>query len=105
MTIALIPEPKRVNTKKGTFVFPATASIGIEDQRLYDAAVEAGALFRKPEIHVSIADCVDTVTLRMVASLKPNGYQLRITKHGIDLSGADTAGVYYGVQTLKQIAR
>jgi hexosaminidase len=105
MTIALIPEPKRVNTKKGTFAFPPTASIGIADQGLYDVAVEAGALFRNPEIHVSIADCVDTVTLRMDASLKPHGYQLRITKHGIDLSGADTAGVYYGVQTLKQIAR
>ena len=105
MTIALIPEPKRVSTEKGRFTLPSKASIGITDQGLYDLAVAAGTLFRSAQIHVSIAGCPDTIILRIDASLKADGYQLRITKQGIDIAGGDTAGVFYGLQTLKQISR
>jgi hexosaminidase len=42
---------------------------------------------------------------RLDPSLPPQGYELRIGGEGVDLVGADEAGLFYGEATLAQLAR
>ena len=45
------------------------------------------------------------VRTRLDAALAPQGYTLEIGDDGVDLVGADRAGLFYGRQTLAQLAR
>ncbi|GAA2396387.1 beta-N-acetylhexosaminidase [Streptomyces glaucosporus] len=40
---------------------------------------------------------------RTAAGLGPEGYRLRVTANGVDLSGGSAAGVFWGAQTLRQL--
>ncbi len=42
---------------------------------------------------------------RIDGALPPQGYVLRIAEHGVELAGADPAGLFYGRTTLAQLAR
>lgn len=44
------------------------------------------------------------VRLRLDKQLPREGYRLEITEQGIELRGGDEAGVFYGLQTLRQLA-
>ncbi len=44
-------------------------------------------------------------TRRLDPSLHPQGYELRIGADGVELDGADEAGLFYGEATLTQLAR
>lgn len=46
-----------------------------------------------------------TVSEQVDASLPPQGYELTIADHGVDLAGGDDAGLFYGRATLAQLAR
>jgi hexosaminidase len=47
----------------------------------------------------------DGLVTRLGGSQRPGGYLLDTTESGISLTAADEAGLFYGIQTLKQLAR
>ncbi|MFE4455284.1 beta-N-acetylhexosaminidase [Streptomyces sp. NPDC056796] len=46
---------------------------------------------------------VNSVALRVDASLEPEGYRLDVTADGVRIAGGSAAGVFWGAQTLRQL--
>jgi hexosaminidase len=47
----------------------------------------------------------DGIVLRLGGDQRPEGYTLEVTTAGISLTAADEAGLFYGIQTVKQLTR
>ncbi len=103
MSIALIPEPKKCRTTKGTFTLPRAAAIGICCEQLYAAARVLQEVLPRSTVNISVPAVADTVALSVNDKLKPGGYRLKIRARGITLEGRCPAAVAGGVQTLRQL--
>jgi len=103
MPLSLIPEPKTVRARKGEWTIPSHAEIGISDPVLLDTAAEAKTLFRSAVIHASAPGVKDDLALAIDKTLGREDYRLSIGSREIAITGGDTAGVFYGLQTLEQV--
>ncbi|HYG18860.1 MAG TPA: family 20 glycosylhydrolase [Ohtaekwangia sp.] len=107
--IAVIPAPDKHTIKEGTFVIDSETTIEI----IGDYEVKKVALYLKEMI-----SAVSTFDLRIAASGnasgkrivveqnspgRKEGYSLKISEDEVRISGADPAGIFYGVQTLRQL--
>ncbi len=108
-TFAIIPQPSQLNMREGTFL------LGQETGIFYDAEntdlKNIAGLFKKylqkyygfqlPEN----AKAKGSVTFRLIKSLPlgDEGYMLKVDKKGILITASAPAGIFYGVQTLKQM--
>lgn len=102
--MVLLPEPKQIHRSDGFFACPEKATIGVSDYRLHETARRVARLFSEATIAVSIPGMADTVTLAIDAGLRPDEYALLITRKAVTLLGQSEAAVFYGLQTLAQIA-
>jgi len=103
MTLALIPQPRKLVPGKGKFTLPQQATIGISDSALYPLADEVRVLFRRADINAVRRGKADVFTMSLRRTLKPSGYRLRIGPDGIRLEARDATAAFYGLQTLEQI--
>jgi hypothetical protein len=112
----LIPEPRSLNLTGGTKSLVADHLIVIESAhpaRLLFTAQEAQRALSHYagitwHIHASESVPADDIGLALVVdsergAAKAQGYKLSINPDGIKITGADDAGLYYGVKTLTQL--
>ena len=110
---SIIPEPNQVIFQKGTFVINSNTKILVEDRTLSNSGLVAEverilytATWLKPEVIYSATE-MDTVISIGVSKTKenpdPGAYELTVSKNRIDVMGVDEAGIFYGIQTLRQL--
>ena len=115
LDISYLPIPKQINPKPGFFQIKPGGLIQInhsQPQRLLFAAEQIKASFathlRLPyqlTASPSIPEGLIAVQLMIDPEMisKPQAYQVCIMPTRISITGSDEAGVFYGVQTLRQI--
>ncbi|MFW5748299.1 MAG: glycoside hydrolase family 20 zincin-like fold domain-containing protein [Chloroflexota bacterium] len=104
--LTLLPRPRHLQQTGGSFGLPQHGTILIpgpdllfEAQWLRDSLTTA-ALAYTVGLH---AHDDPVVRLRVDAALAPQAYRLTIDADGVQISGGDAAGVFYGLTTLRQI--
>lgn len=90
--------------KQGWFRIPARGTIGVSDQSFCDSAWELGRVFKGCRVAALAAGVADPVVIRLRAGLKPQGYCLNIDPDKVTIEAESTAGAFYAVQTLIQVA-
>ncbi|MCG8512492.1 MAG: beta-N-acetylhexosaminidase, partial [Rhodospirillales bacterium] len=108
---AVIPRPVEMIVGEGSFTISpstwviATGDAAAEAQKLIDAL--APAMGYRLTLHAELHRQVDFIHLRLEANthqkLGNEGYKLKVSKQGIDLIAAKPAGLFYGIQTLRQL--
>lgn len=108
---ALLPQPRIVEKGDGEFELPDSGVIVINSTEPQEALFGAGQLKQALgdgwEIvagHLVVEGETAVILHHVPNSQKhPQGYELTITGQGVDLVAESAAGLFYGVQTLKQL--
>ena len=113
MDLALIPEPQELEPRAGVFRPQGCLALVVTpdapDEDRCAAEYLATCLRRDTNLVVEVVDtpasapCV--VQLVRAEGLPQAGYRLTISAKGVEIQGADAAGLYYGTQTLRQCFR
>ncbi|WP_033165154.1 glycoside hydrolase family 20 zincin-like fold domain-containing protein [Clostridium sp. KNHs205] len=107
----LIPEPQKMIMEEDTgFVLRYNGRITVSSlcdrQAVAHAAILKEEILRQLGFHYLISKgekISGELFLGLKTTLHPEGYQLIITKDTIELYGGSSAGILYGIQTLRQI--
>lgn len=108
--ISIIPRPVRVERLEGSFLLRPDTALTTDKATAPIAALLAGWLAPatgfglKPAISTDVTD--NGITLRLDPSLHRlggEGYLLEVTPQRVVIRGATEAGVFYGVQSLRQL--
>ncbi len=100
---ALIPAPQTFEPGKGVFVITPTTRLNVMTPV---ASVRRMVLDNLPGLQLSDAPrSLKAITVRLapVAGVGPEGYDLRVSPAGIVLTAPQAAGLFYGLQTLRQL--
>ena len=108
---AIIPSPVEMRVGEGEFglsdrtVVVAQGGAAAEAQKLIDAL--APAMGYRLTLHESVDAQRDVIHLRIETGLKTRlgdeGYTLTVAPQGIELAAATPAGLFYAIQTLRQL--
>lgn len=109
----LIPQPKRVVFNKQSFAIKASTQITYDRANLANAEYLQAELLRiyQIECKLSVAGsstAKNHISLKVVKTgtsvpQKADGYALSVGKDGVTLTSRGVVGVFYGIQTLKQL--
>jgi hexosaminidase len=107
-TLALIPQPQQIALGTGTFTLDASTSIqaaaGAEGVAQYLAHLLRPATGLPLPVMSAVAQNRIVLTLTPdAADLGREGYRLSVDAAGVDIRAAQPAGLFYGVQTLRQL--
>ncbi len=102
--IAVIPEPKTITIGTGK-VFSLSRLCEITADESSKKAEGDFLSFSEKSLEIAyVGTGKESITLALDPELKTaESYTLDITENRIEIKGADEAGIFYGVQTLKQI--
>lgn len=108
---AVIPKPVKMERAEGAFTLTGKTAIGVGSPELakigrYLAELAAPATGFELAIEASSASEGGRIALKLDASqqeLGDEGYKLVCTPGGVTITAASPAGVFYGVQTLRQL--
>jgi len=112
MDLPLLPAPVQCRLASGTFSWDEGLCLEAESALLESAKIALGEwlpdLARPDEVGRSAAKNPvqpPRLVLRIQPDVvsRPEGYRLEITAGGIEIDGADAAGVFYGLATLRQL--
>lgn len=102
--ITLIPKPQSVIVFKGDFPLSHAVTLKFDqaDIRLKEIADQINGFIR---IHTLPDKGRGSIELLIddQSDIKPSGYQLRVRRHKIRITAKDPSGLFYGVQSLKQL--
>ena len=103
--IAIIPQPKEMQEKGGTFLLKEGQTIGAADQELMPAAnYLAGLLSKATGYTFETAVGEGTISLETGnADAKEGGYLLDVSSKGIQIKGNNYGGVISGIESLRQL--
>jgi hexosaminidase len=111
--VSVVPEPVQLNEKKGVFVPDAQTTIVVStsDSALYSLArnfadwISPATGFPFKMVHDKPVGKYIRLSLDATSKdLKTGeGYKLSVTEYGIHLSAQKAAGIFYGLQTLRQL--
>lgn len=112
-SLHLLPHPRKLTPAAGSFTLPKEGTIGIAGDRepLLSIAGQLQAIIQEAEgarwdVEVGPSGQEHArLILDSSLDIPPQGYRLAINPERIEIAGADAAGVFYGVTTLKQILR
>ena len=106
----LIPRPAAITKGQGYFPVTSAVSILIDSKELKPEGAylrdALAALLPEPPMLLpqrTVEGPVIALTISNDGELPAEGYNLRITPERIDLSGADRAGLFHGIQSLIQL--
>jgi len=105
--VSVIPRPEKMELREGVFAFgPATTLVA--DAGARGAASYLAKLMRTPTgfplpMGKAKTNCVDLRISAGKTQLGQEGYELTVGKDRVVIEGATSAGVFYGVQTLRQL--
>jgi hexosaminidase len=126
--VQIIPQPRQWTVTPDKFRFGSGASIALADPRseddrfaaqdfIDDAKETAGVVLKIGKGRARQSIVIGTIDLPLVqsalkragmespANLDAEGYVLSVTSQEIVIGGKTSAGVFYGLQTLKQLVR
>ena len=104
---AIVPQPVEMNLQSGTYLFPRNTSIAAPNELRNEAQLlkqylekDYGQSVRHGKRHQS--DVVLELDTTLFAGQK-EAYALDINQEKVVIRGSDAAGVFYGIQTLRQL--
>ncbi|WP_316815489.1 beta-N-acetylhexosaminidase [Pedobacter nyackensis] len=110
---ALIPFPQKAKWNNGAFrlqqnitiLYQANDSLKNSAIALQDVLQQAGIKSNISAIKKGIPHKPGSIVLKKDAGLniQKEGYHLKISNSGIEINGKDAAGVFYAVQTIRQL--
>ncbi|NDJ76927.1 MAG: family 20 glycosylhydrolase [Chloroflexi bacterium] len=108
----MLPQPQKMSRTGGTFVVPEEGLIALHVPRpadlLFTARHAQTALHQQAGVRWELAGgglSAPLVITLDAAMGRAEGYRLHINADGILVVGHDAAGVFYGVQTLRQLVQ
>jgi hexosaminidase len=112
--LALVPFPAALERGAGSFtITPKTVlHVGAQDPAIQRAARQLAELIRRstgiavPVTSQPGATAEETIAVRLDEQQKglgPEGYELTIAPQSVSLTAATPAGLFYGVQTIRQL--
>ncbi len=111
MNFTLIPLPQQITITGGLFSLSVATQIVSDEAGLPEAFVLSDSLHLATGSALTVCtasqDKAPVIRLRLdpeLAALGEEGYRLSVTREGVTLSAAGRAGLFYGVQTLAQLA-
>ncbi len=100
----IIPKPQHVTMQRGEFIFSEATSVWISDD------IGSKAFFMDflhsmiPKMSTGVKGNTDIEIYRIQdASLPNEGYRFQVNRHKIQITAADDPGIFYGLQTLRQL--
>ena len=107
-SISIIPQPQQVVEKDGRFVISSNVKLCYNDAKLEEAAKMLAGYVGVAEKNirgdaVREANFVLQINADADKALGQEGYSLSITKNRVLVKGNTVAGVFYGVQTIRQL--
>jgi hexosaminidase len=108
LPIQIIPQPVSVVPGKSSFVFTshtqivAAASARVLAEQLRDYLRPATG-FPLPIVRAAGASSVTLAIDHTLKRLGPEGYRLEISRTGVRIRAFDPAGIFYGIQSLRQL--
>lgn len=101
--VSVIPYPNQITLLSGHYLVPHQLTIGYQNEALHDIA----ALFiRDQDIPAVMSVTTKQPDIQLILSgqeKSAEAYTLNISAQGISISSASVQGVFYGLQTLKQM--
>ncbi len=113
--ISLIPLPSKVKVKKGEFVLSPSTTIWIDsdDERVHQVGIylskmiQPATAFKLTVQQVAsgqkVKNGIYLTTRKAKKSLGEEGYYLEVKKNLVTLRANTAAGLFYGVQTIRQL--
>lgn len=110
--MVLLPMPRKIENREGNFTIFYDTKIILDESCSFDILEEAlnlkKEIFKKIKIMLPITKSfkkdINSIYLKKTEGRKES-YEIEISKDGIVITGSDDAGLFYGIQTLKQIVR
>ncbi|MFD1314042.1 beta-N-acetylhexosaminidase [Namhaeicola litoreus] len=103
----IIPKPKILEIKKGRFVLLSATQLNASSELINEANYLRDMLNQVADISVNIAEeytLKGNITLRLVPEiLNKEDYKLSISQQSIIISANSPAGIFYGIQSLRQL--
>jgi len=102
--IAVIPKPQSVTYRRGDFILSRATRLKFDqaDMKVKEIAGQISQALRTgvlPEQGRGVLDMgIDDRT-----DIQPSGYRLQVRRNKIRITAKEPAGLYYGIQTLKQL--
>lgn len=108
--ITLIPRPSAVKTMVGTFVLSEKTRITADPNCINEVKQLQNSLLEQVGFKVrNDKQSGDLINLKIdkkqKGALGKEGYRLEVGKNKIQITGASAAGVFYGIQTLRQLIK
>jgi hexosaminidase len=103
--IHIIPEPKSMTIHRDKGSFPFSAETALVNSALPQAAVDDFQSFLKQNFHFELTKTEGATRLSLVRSEEgdPESYRMAVSEQEITVSSAGEVGLFYALQTLKQI--
>ena len=110
--VSIIPQPSKVEAGEGEFTLSDETAIVVTEDTREIGKYLAGPLNRVTglDIEVRKAGLFDMFSKQVIVlkvsknkKLGDEGYKLKVTKDRIEITGNAAAGVFYGVQSLRQL--
>lgn len=104
----IIPQPNSINYQEGTFLITDKTTIVVEDSKEANwVATELKSFLDENfDLNLNISSEPQSNAIRLVVNDKETdkeAYQLEVSKTGVSITANTYQGVFYGIQTLKQL--
>ncbi len=105
--LGVVPYPQYAQTTSKTVELPSTVTFStnlaksdMNDLLAYlpDFAIPMKLVDKNPFVTIEITDATDN-------PITAEGYNLTVSKQGVNIQASSAAGAFYGLQTLAQLAR
>ncbi len=111
-SITIIPQPVKIELRKGIFALNNNTIIFSDSNLINIAEYFKQLLVSAAGLELNIKDLQkneansNSITLKIIKDenvMKPEGYSLEVSTHKIEILGTTPQGIFYGIQTLRQL--
>jgi hexosaminidase len=107
--VAIVPMPRHMVRQPGALLLGNSITIGARGNAALAASKVLASAFARLGADAQVTDDGSPATIRLsdrasAPELGGEGYRLSVTASGIDITANSGAGLFYGVQTLEQLA-